>query len=154
MSRRRRGGHTSAATTLVGLAMTLTGCVAPALDSGAFQRNALHALDSAVSDTRTAAMTLELHLADRVLRPYADTVLTESEDAIGPVEDSFGVVDPPTDADATLRTEVGDLLADAGDALADARIALRTGDRAGMADSVTQLRSIADTMEQAAERLS
>ena len=154
MSRPRRRGRTPTATMLVGLAMALTGCVAPALDSGAFQRNALHALDSAVSDARTGAMTLELHLANRVLRPYADTVLTESEDAIGPVEDSFGAVDPPTDADATLRTEVGDLLTDAGDALADARIALRTGDRAAMADSVTQLRQVADTMEQAAERLS
>jgi hypothetical protein len=139
---------------LATLATALTGCVAPAFDSGAFQRNAIHALDSAVSDTRTGAMTLELHLANRVMRPYADTVLTESEDAIGPVEDSFGTVDPPTDADDTLRTEVGDLLADAGDALADARIALRTGDRAGMAESVTKLRAVADEMEQTAERLS
>ena len=32
-----------------------TGCVAPAFDSGAFQHNALEALDSGVSQTRTAA---------------------------------------------------------------------------------------------------
>lgn len=154
MSGRRLARGTLAATVLVALATALTGCVAPAFDSGAFQRNAIHALESAVSDTRTGAMTLELHLDDRVMRPYADTVLTESEDAIGPVEDSFGVVDPPTDADAALRTEVGDLLTDAGNALADARIALRSGDRAAMAQSVTQLRAVADAMEQASERLS
>ena len=81
----------------------LTGCVAPALDSGAFRDNAIAALDSAVSDTRTAAMALQNLLVDRIPRPYADTVVTQSEQSIGPVEDSFGSVDPPSTGDLQLR---------------------------------------------------
>lgn len=140
------------------LALALTGalsaCVAPALDSGAFQRNAIHSLDSAVSDTRTSALALQNVLDARVPRPYADTVVTESEDAIGPVEDSFAAVDPPSTADARLRDEVTALLSDAGDALAAARIALRHDDRTAMMHSVKTLRGLADRMEQRSEGLS
>jgi len=136
------------------LSSATTGCVAPAFDAGAFQRNAIHALDSAVSDARTSALALEQHLAGQVMRPYADTVVSDSEDAIGPVEDSFDNVDPPTEADVRLRREVGGLLSGTGDALADARIALRSNDRAGMAKSMEGLRAIADQMEKASERLS
>lgn len=142
----------------LGLAVALTGalsaCVAPALDSGAFQRNAIHSLDSAVSDTRTSALALQNYLAARVPRPYADTVVTESEDAIGPVEDSFGAVDPPSPSDERLRDEVGALLSDAGDELAAARIALRRNDRAEMRQSVEALRHLAERMEQRSEGLS
>jgi hypothetical protein len=134
--------------------LALGGCVAPALDSGAFHRNAIEALDSAVSETRAAALALEQHLAGRVARPYADTVVTDSEDALGPVEDSFGTVDPPTSADVRLRDDVDGLLSDAGDALSTARIALRRSDTAGMAKSVTELTSLADRMEKASEGLS
>jgi hypothetical protein len=143
-----RLGGLIAATALLGA------CIAPAFDSGAFERNAIHALDSAVSDTRTAALALEQDLSDRLVRPYADTVVTQSEDDIGPVQDSFGSVDPPTKADEKLRDHVGGLLSDAGDALAAARIALRNDDRAGMARSVRNLRSVAADMERTSERLS
>lgn len=139
---------------LVLLALLVAGCVAPALDSGAFRRNAVGALDSAVSETRTAALTLRQHLAGKVVRTYADTVVTDSEDALGPVEDSFGTVDPPTSADEKLRDDVGRLLSEAGDALSAARIALRKGDATGMGKSLADLTSLADRMEQASERLS
>ena len=97
---------------------------------------------------------VEQDLSDRLVRPYADTVVTQSEDDIGPVQDSFGSVDPPTEADEKLRDHVGGLLSDAGDALAAARIALRNDDRAGMARSVRNLRSVAAEMERTSERLS
>ena len=135
------------------LACLLSGCVAPALDSGAYQRNAIRALDSAVSDARTGALAVENLLRERLTRTYADTVVTESEEAIGPVEDSFGSVDPPSAADVRLRDEVGGLLSDTGDALADARIALRRDDRGRMRTSMAQLRALADRMEARSERL-
>jgi len=152
---RSRGAWPRATALAAALATaSLTACVAPALDSGAFQRNAIEALDSAVSDTRTGAVAVEGLLEGRLTRPFADTVVTQSEDAIGPVEDSFGSVDPPGSRDVRLRKDVGDLLSDAGDALADARIALRHGDRTGMAQSVIRLRVLADRLEARAERLS
>jgi hypothetical protein len=135
------------------LACLLCGCVAPAFDTGAYERNAIRALYSAVSDARTGALALETLLDDRLTRPYADTVVTESEEAVGPVEDSFGSVDPPSAADVRLRDEVGGLLSDTSDALADARIALRRDDRGGMRGSMAQLRALADRMEARSERL-
>lgn len=134
--------------------LVLGGCVAPAFDSGAFHRNAIQALDSAVSETRAAALAVKQQLAGRVARPYADTVVTDSEDALGPVEDSFGTVDPPTPADEKLRDDVGGLLSDAADALSTARIALRRGDTTGMTKSLADLTSLADRMEKASEELS
>ena len=153
MTARARSGRPAVLASVLA-ALLLSGCVAPAFDSGAFRRNAIQALDSAVSGARTAAIALEEHLGERVMRPYADTVVTESEDAIGPVEDSFGNVDPPTQADVQLRDEVGGLLSDTADVLADARIALRAGDREGMARSAVDLRTVADAMEQKSEGLS
>lgn len=131
----------------------LAGCVAPALDSGAFQRNAVGALDSGVSDTRSAALGVENLLDRRLPKPYADTVVTDSEQAIGPVQDSFGNVDPPTRADERLRDEVTGLLSEADDALAKARIALRKDDGPGMRQSVGALRDVADRMERESGRL-
>lgn len=136
------------------LSFLASGCVAPAFDSGAFHRNAVEALDSAVSVTRTAAVVVGNHLAGRVMRPYADTVVTDSEDALGPVQDSFGAVDPPTSADVKLRDDVDGLLSDAGDALAEVRIALRRSDVAGLRKGIDDLTSVADRMERASEGLS
>ncbi|GAA2038297.1 hypothetical protein GCM10009740_33100 [Terrabacter terrae] len=131
----------------------LTGCVAPALDSGAFQHNALEALDSGVSQTRTAALGVQNLLDQRVPKPYADTVVTDMEEAIGPVQDSFGSVDPPTPADERLRDDVSGLLSDADDALAQARIALRKDDEPAMRQSVRTLRAVADRMQRESGRL-
>jgi hypothetical protein len=136
------------------LTLLAGGCVAPAFDSGAFHRNAIQALDSAVSVTRTAAVVVDNHLAGRVMRPYADTVVTDSEDALGPVQHSFDTVDPPTSADAKLRDDVDGLLSDAGDALSKVRIALRRGDSAGMRQGIADLTAVADRMEKASEGLS
>lgn len=146
------GWATGWAAALLAVALS-TGCVAPALDSGAFRHNALEALDSGVSETRTAALGLENLLDHRVPKPYADTVVTDTEEAIGPVQDSFGSVDPPTRADEVLRDRVTGLLSDAGDALSHARIALRKGDSRAMTQSVRALRGVADRMEQESERL-
>jgi len=131
----------------------LTGCVAPALDSGAFQHNALEALGSGVSQTRTAALGVQNLLDHRVPKPYADTVVTGMEKAIGPVQDSFGSVDPPTPADERLRDQVTSLLSDADDALARARIAVRKEDTRAMGQSVRALRAVADRMERESGRL-
>ncbi len=160
MSRRRaeRSGNAVRAllrgVAVATLAGTLSACVAPALDSGAYERNAIQALDSGVSDTRTGAMALQNLLARRIPRPYGDTVVTDSEKSLGPVEDSFGAVDPPSPADERLRDVVVALLSDAGDALAEARIAVRHDDRADMATSMNTLRVLANRMELLSERLS
>ena len=127
--------------------LVISGCVAPALDSGAYEHNALAALGSAVSTSRVAATALDARLRDRLTLAYADTVVTEAEDAIDPVTASFGVVDPPgRDLDG-LRSEVLDLLGRAGDLLGEARVAVRRQDAPAMAKVAGELRRLADAME-------
>jgi hypothetical protein len=129
------------------LTLTVSSCVAPAFDSGAYEENAVHALDSATGETRTAAIALDAALQGRVSQAYLDTVVSASEQALGPVQDSFGAVDAPSTADDKLRDRVTSLLQDASDGLTDARIAVRRHDRPGMRDAVTTLRKAADALE-------
>lgn len=135
-------------------AVTVSGCVAPAFDAGAFQHNALAALESAVSTARVAAMALDARAAERLPLAYADTVVTEAEEAIGPIESSFGIVDPPERGLDDLRSEVVGELGDTADLLAEARIAVRRQDTPAMEQVAKDLRQLADEMERRAEALS
>lgn len=135
------------------LSALLVGCVAPAPDSGAYLENADSALSSAVSELRTAAQVLRNSLSDNTTTAYANTVVTASESAIGPVEDSFGNVDPPDPPADELRDKVMTMLGDASDACATARIAVRRGDRDQIRASASELSALADRMEQFREGL-
>jgi rRNA processing protein Gar1 len=128
--------------------------VAPAFDSGAFTHNAIEALDSAQSESTTAALALRARLDDKLPQPYVDNVVTDSEQAIGPIQDSFGSVDPPIRADNQLRDAVSRLLGDTADALAAARIAVRQHDESGMRQSATDLEKLAQQLEQKSQALS
>ena len=128
--------------------------MAPAFDSGAFTHNAIEALDSAQSESTTAALALRARLDDKLPQPYVDNVVTDSEQAIGPIQDSFGSVDPPIRADNQLRDAVSRLLGDTADALAAARIAVRQDDESGMRQSATDLEKLAQQLEQKSQALS
>ncbi|QBF47398.1 hypothetical protein [Janibacter limosus] len=130
------------------LTVALSGCVTPALDSGAFRQNARAAVGSGLSETATATLTVEMVLRDRVTSTVADTSLSTCEDAIGPIEDSFGKVQPPHGGDDSLRTDVLDTLGDADDAIADARIAARRDDASRLRQALTDLRSVTTDFEQ------
>ena len=151
----RRSGRSARSLLAAGLlgSLCVAGCVAPAFDSGAFTHNAIEALDSAQSQTRTAYLAVQAKLDDKLTQPYVDNVVTESEDAMGPIEDSFGNVDPPTAADGKLRDDVGQLLSDAADVLSTARIAVREHDEPGMRQSVKDLGSLADQLEKKSQAL-
>ena len=125
----------------------------PARDSGAFKANAIAALGSAVSEARTGALVLQSRLDGNATNAYADTVITESESAIGPIEDSFGNVDPPSSEEDRLRTEVMQMLGDTADAFATARLSVRRDDEAQMRATATELTDLADEMDHAKDGL-
>ena len=129
------------------LVVCLSGCVVPARDSGAFRANAEAALSSAVSEARTGSLVLEARLSGKVTNAYADTVVTDSESAIGPIEASFGNVDPPGADQDQLRTDVMELLGDTADAFASARLAVRRDDTGQMRASAAELAELADRMD-------
>jgi hypothetical protein len=127
----------------------LSGCIAPALDQGAFVQNAKSALESASSETSTARLALDGLLSGKATNAYADTVVTDSENAMGGVETSFGVVDPPSRGQDQLRDQVTALLGDADDALAHARIALRRNDRSALRGALRELDASTSQLEHA-----
>jgi hypothetical protein len=132
-----------------GSALVLCGCIAPALDQGAFEQNAKSALESTISETSTAQMAVDALRSGKVTNAYADTVVTDSENAMGGIETSFGVVDPPTPAQDGLRDQVLTLLGDADDALAHARIAIRRSDGSSLADARRELETASARLESA-----
>ncbi len=140
--------------TVLGCALAVGGCVAPAFDSGAFKHNAIAALGAASSEARVGALAVQGKLDDRLTQPYVDTVVTASEKSLGPIQDSFGTVDAPSTSDDALRAEVTGLLSDAQDALTAARIAVRRHDEAAMRDSLVKLGAVADRLTQKSDSLS
>jgi hypothetical protein len=141
---RRLGALTAGCAVLL-----LTGCIAPALDRGAFEQNAKSALESAASETQTAQLALEVLLSGSATNAYTDIVVTDSENAMGGIETSFGTVDPPTPAQDKLRDDVLTLLGDADDALAHARIAVRRGDTPAVTDARQELGAVSAHLESA-----
>jgi hypothetical protein len=130
-------------------ALILGGCIAPALDQGAFEQNAKSALESAASETSTAQIAVDVLLSGSATNAYADTVVTDSENAMGGIETSFGVVDPPTPTQDDLRDQVLTLLGDAEDALAHARIAVRRGDVPSLREARQELEDASAHLESA-----
>ena len=135
-------------------AALLSGCVAPALDSGAFTANGAAALGSALSETRTTALVVQSRLDGRVTHQVADVVVTDSEDALGPIQASFANVDAPSRADDALREKVTTLLDASEAAVTAARIAVRREDRKAMAAAVSRLNQVATRLETAEQDLS
>jgi hypothetical protein len=121
------------------LAGTLSSCVTPALNQGAFVENGKGALDSAISATATATLALNARLDGNATKAFSDVVVTDSEDAIAPIENSFGGVDPPSPTEDDLRTAVLDAVGAAGDALSSARVAVRRDDTDAMRQAVGEL---------------
>ena len=133
----------------ISVTLLLSGCIAPALDRGAFEQNAKSALESAASETSTAQIAVDVLLSGKATNAYADTVVTDSENAMGGIETSFGVVDPPTPTQDELRDQVLTLLGDADDALAHARIAIRRGDLSSLTDARKGLEDASAHLESA-----
>lgn len=131
----------------------LGGCVAPALDRGAFEQNAKSALESATSETSTARLAVDGLLSGKATNAYANTVVTDSENAMGGIETSFGVVDPPDGSQDTLRDQVLTLLGNADDALAHTRIALRRNDKSALQSAVKELDASTSQLSKARESL-
>jgi hypothetical protein len=130
-------------------AAILGGCVAPAVNDGAFRANAKAALGSALSEARTAVLGLDARLADKVTQAFADTVVSGAESALGPIQDSFGSPDPSSRAVDPLRKKVLDLLSSTADELALARIAVRRDDPAGMRQARNELDRLANALQRA-----
>jgi hypothetical protein len=124
---------------VVALALALTGCVGPARNSDNYHGDASAAVKSGLSEALTAHLIIGQWLDSHATGEYADVVLTDSETALGPIQDSFGSRQPDSPRDDDLRDTVLQILGDEQDALAHARIAVRRSDVAGLRLADTEI---------------
>jgi hypothetical protein len=133
---------------------TLTaGCVTPARNEPQYSAKAVAAVQAAASEVATGLLVVGEDRHGKVLRPYADRVVSGSENALGSIGQSFGSVQPPNHRSDAIRDAVSRVLSDAQDALGHARIAVRRSDRAGLDASDRELRSVAAELRSAEQKL-
>ncbi len=82
---------------VVASALLLAGCVGPATTTAAYRGKAVHAADAAVSELETVVLTSGAVLDGKMLQAYAETVVSEAEDALSSVQGSFDSIQPPDD---------------------------------------------------------
>jgi hypothetical protein len=129
-------------------AVLLAGCVGPATTVAAYEGKAIHAAQAAQSEVQTARLAAEQRLAGRLQQAYLETMLSDSEDAMSSVQDSFDSIQPPNNSAVdNLRDELDPLLSDASDALSQLRIEGRREDRAQMAKIASSLSKLADKLD-------
>jgi hypothetical protein len=141
-----RAGRGAVALTV---ALALTGCVGPARNSDNYHGDASAAIGSGLSEALTAHLVIGQWLDRHATGEYADVVLTDSETALGPIQDSFGSRQPDSPRDDDLRDTVLQILSDEQDALAHARIAVRRSDVAGLRQADTEITDAIDNLTKA-----
>ena len=111
-----------------GATFLLAGCVTPAPTTSAYESKAGMTAQAAVSEGSTALVATDAYLHDRMGSSYLETLLTESEDSLGSVQDTFDSIQPPaTEGADALRNTLDPLLDEAGSAVTELRIAARRG---------------------------
>ena len=146
-----RPARAAAVATLVAavVAGSVTGCVGPARNSDNYHGDASAAVDSGLSEGLTARIVIRQFLNHHATGEYADVLLTDSETAMGPIQDSFGSRQPDSPQDDDLRDTVLQMLNDEADALAHARIAMRRSDVGGLHDADADLADVIADLTQA-----
>jgi hypothetical protein len=132
--------------------VVLTGCVTPTTGPDSYRAKAHESVSAAISEVASARRVVDLLLHDRLLRPYADEVLSANEDALGSINDTFLAVQPPSD-DPGVDATVPELLGQAEDVVRDSRIAARRSDTAGLQRLDVALGELSSQLSHAEEAL-
>jgi hypothetical protein len=138
---------------IAAVALALTGCVGPARNSDNYHGDASAAVQSGLSEALTAHLVIGQWLDNHATGEYADVLLTDSETALGPIQDSFGSRQPDSPRDDDLRDTVLRILGDEADALAHARIAMRRSDVEGLRAADTEITDAIDQLDSAQKSL-
>jgi hypothetical protein len=128
--------------------LLLAGCVGPATTVSAYTGKALHAAAAAESQVQTVRLAVDQHLKGRLQQAYLETMLSDSEDAMSSVQDSFDSIQPPDNPVADkLRDDLDKLLSDSSDALSQLRIEARREDAGQMAQLLHSLKPLATQLD-------
>ena len=126
--------------------VSLDACAGPTTTSEDYNRKAAATAKAAASEVATASVGADLGVRARATASYLDVTLSDAEDGLASVQETFSSRQPPTPADDKTRDQLGDLLNAALNAVSSARIAARRGD-------VAALRATEPALEKSAKDL-
>ena len=135
---------------LAAAALFLAACAAPAHGSADYAAKAAQTAKAAASDVATALVAARLGGQGRAWRPYVDVVLSNAEDDLSSVIDTFDSVQPPTPADDRLRERLDGVLQKADSVVSDLRIEVRRSGGGALPSLARQLDPVARELQQLA----
>jgi hypothetical protein len=134
------------------LASCLTGCVAPAPTTSAYESKAARTAEAGRSQVQTARMAAQSSLRGRLQQAYLETTVSQAEDAFGSVQSTFDSVQPPDDPAADrLRDNLDQLLTQGSDGLGQLRIAVRRRETDQVAAAERSLGAVAARLDRFAQ---
>ncbi|GAB3489912.1 hypothetical protein GCM10027572_12700 [Flexivirga lutea] len=107
-------------------------------------RTTARAVAGIVATTRTGAQAWH---DGKMMKAYADTMVSHAEDDVGSIVSTYDSRQPPTEAAIQLKDKIDKPLQAASSSLTDLRIALRRNDRQGVAQSIKDLAAPLKTLK-------
>jgi hypothetical protein len=136
---------------LIGVAV-VAGCVAhpvgPARTFDKFEGKAVTTVESALSAVETVRLVAVTASKQNAFGPFVGIAVSEQEEAVAGVQNTFGSIQPPNARADRLRGEVDQLLSDALDHVIDVRIAARRGRLRTLIDVAAPLEDDAAALRQ------
>jgi len=137
---------------LVTIALATSACVGPATTIAAYEGKARRAAQDALSAVNTALLGVRIHERGSLLENYFETMLSQTEDDISSVQNSFDSIQPPNSKSSDkLRDQLDNLLSDGVSGIAQLRISARREDGPALVQAATQLAPTAKDLSQFVE---
>jgi hypothetical protein len=134
------------------LLAALTGCVGNAATTAAYRGKVHLSAQAAASALQTAKLAVDSSAKGNLFGAYLETVLSQSEDDLGSVQQQFESIQPPNTAEADhIRDRLDTLLTRGASVLADIRIAERRNAQAAMIKTAAGIPTLADKFKALAE---
>lgn len=132
-------GHSRALALGCAVLLLLTGCATPSTTMSDYQtktRTTARAVAGVVATARAGAQAWH---DGKLMKAYADTMVSHAEDDVGSIINTYDSRQPPTEAAIALKGKIDKPLQAASASLTDLRIALRRNDRRGVAEAIKDL---------------
>ncbi|NHN54652.1 hypothetical protein G9U51_02505 [Calidifontibacter sp. DB0510] len=130
----------------VPLALLVSGCASPSPTMSDFQTKTRTTARAVAGTAAVAQVSAQAWSRGQLTDAYADTLVTEAEDDVSSIIQTYDSRQPPTAAAVALKGRLDKPLQDISSALTDLRIALRRNDRRGVAQAVAALRQPLTTL--------
>lgn len=150
--RRRVVRRIAAVGTPLAILVGTAGCTLPAHGSEDYRASAARTAGEASSEISTATLACRLAVEQRAWQPYLRLVVSDAEDSLSGIENTFAALQPPSAADLRTRHDLIDVLDSGIERVTAVRLALFAGLRP-RDDCSQQLQQVQQQLDDAAARL-